>query len=386
LHQVAVLGASLWALIHLEKMNCLPGRGDVIRKLRIPTAFFAFMMALYVTAKTNAAPQPADPGSENQTVTGQFYRFDRVAEGVYYATAAGTMITGGNHPVIINDHDVILVDSGTSPAAARALMADLRLVTDKPVRWVVNTHWHYDHVDGNSIFGPEVEIVGHEYVRHALLDLDLFPKEIDWKLTDMREQSELLQKQVQAEKDPAKRRALQEQLNAMQSTMAELKEIKPVPPTTTFASKMTIFRGQREIQLLFLGRGHTGGDTVVFLPKERIVCTGDLMETKPSSLSSGYFDEWITTLDQLKKLDFDIVLPGHGTPFHGTALITAFQGYLKDVVDQVSKYRKQGLTPEETAKKVDLTSHKSDFPQIQGPGIDLVGARRIYQWLDETGK
>jgi len=149
---------------------------------------------------------------------------------------------------------------------------------------------------------------------------------------------------------------------------------------------MTLFRGQREIQLLFLGRGHTGGDAVVFLPKERIVCTGDLMESKPASLSSGFFDEWITTLDALKKLDFDTVLPGHGTPFHGTALITAFQDYLADVTAQVKKFREQGLTAEQTAQKVDLTSHRKDFPQIQGPGIDVVGVRRMYEWMDSRDK
>jgi len=326
------------------------------------------------------------PASGKESIAGQFYRFDKIADGIYFATASGAMITGGNHPIIVNEHDVVLVDSGTTPTAARALLADLKLVTDKPVRWVVNTHWHYDHVDGNSIFGPEVEIIGHEYTRHALVDLDLFPKEIEWKLSDMKEQVEALQKKADSEADPGKRKTLQEQLDATRSTMAEMKTIEPISPTATFDSKMTLFRGKREIQLLFLGRGHTGGDVVVYLPKERIVCTGDLMESKPSSLTSGYFDEWITTLQQLKKLDFDTVLPGHGNPFHGTALITAFQSYLKDVIEQVTKYKKQGLTPEETAKKVDVTSHKSDFPQIQGPGIALVEVRRIYQWLDETKK
>jgi len=191
-----------------------------------------------------------------------------------------------------------------------------------------------------------------------------------------------LRKQVEKEADPARRKVLENQIADIESAMAEVKEIKPVPPSTTFASRMTLFRGQREIQLLFLGRGHTGGDTVVFLPKERIVCTGDLMESKPASLSSGFFDEWITTLGVLKKLEFDTALPGHGDPFHGTALITAFQDYLSDVIAQVKKFREQGLTAEQTAQKVDLTSHRKDFPQIQGPGIDEVGAKRIYEWMD----
>jgi cyclase len=321
-----------------------------------------------------------------QTVTGKAYKFEKFADGVYYASAAGEMVTGGNHPIIVSDHDVLLVDSGTTPAAARALLEDLKLITDKPVRWVVNTHWHYDHVDGNSVFGPDVEIIGQDYVRHAMLDLDVLPQEIRRKSSDLQEQVDSLKTQSGSEGDPKRRAEMEKQISAIEETLSDLKEIKPVPPSTTFSSSVTMYRGQHEIQLLFLGRGHTDGDTVVFLPKERIVCTGDLMESKPSSLSNGVFDEWITTLDALKKLEFDTVLPGHGSPFHGTSLITAFQSYLTDLIAQVTKLRKQGFTAEETARKVDLTSHKADFPQIQGPGVEVFGVQRIYQWMDESSK
>ena len=89
------------------------------------------------------------------------------------------------------------------------------------------------------------------------------------------------------------------------------------------------------------------------------------------------------TLDALKKLDFDLVLPGHGTPFRDKAHITAFQSYLTDVTAQVTKLRQQGVSPEDAAQRVDLTAHAKDFPQIRAPGADPRGVRRIYQWLDE---
>jgi glyoxylase-like metal-dependent hydrolase (beta-lactamase superfamily II) len=154
----------------------------------------------------------------------------------------------------------------------------------------------------------------------------------------------------------------------------------------TYSSKMTLFSGQREIQILFLGRGHTDGDTVVYLPKEKIVCTGDLMESRLAYMGNAEFDEWIKTLDTLKELDFGIVLPGHGVPFHEKSLITAYQSYLKDLITKVAALRKQGLSADQAALKVDLTSHKADFPQIQGPGADLRGVRRMYEWMDERAK
>jgi len=318
--------------------------------------------------------------------TGKVYSFSKIADGVYYATSDGPMATGGNHPIIVNENDVMLVDDGTTPAAARALLEDLKLITNKPVRWVVNTHFHYDHTDGNSIFGPEVQIIGHEYVRQAILN-DVVHREpfmSAMKNTSIRVES--LKKQIADEKDAGQRATLQKQLDAAQSDLEQLKTIKPTPPTMTYSSKMTLYSGPREIQILFLGRGHTQGDTVVFLPKERIVCTGDLMESRLAYMGDAMFDEWITTLDGVKELDFDTVLPGHGVPFHEKSLITAYQSYLKDLMSQIATLRKQGLSADQAAQKVDLTSHKADFPQLQGPGAELRGIRRMYAWMDEREK
>ena len=353
---------------------------------RISAVLPVLLAASCLFAARVQAQAPA--GTPSGPVTkGKAFNFEKIADGVYYATASGAMITGSNDVVIVNADDVLLVDAGVTPAVARALVQDVKLLTDKPVRWVVNTHFHYDHTDGNSIFGPEVQIIGHNYVRDAILNLDVLHREpFKTAQANLPDQIEALKKQVTAEKDAQQRAALQQQLAATEAEQRQFKEIKPTPPTMTYASGLTLYRGPREIRLLFLGRGHTPGDTVVFLPKERIVCTGDLMESRPAYMGDGMFDEWITTLDALKKLDFDTVLPGHGVPFHEKSLITAYQSYLQDLMTQVAKLRAQGLTADEAAQKVDLTSHQGDFPQITGPGADIRGVRRMYQWMDERAK
>jgi cyclase len=315
---------------------------------------------------------------------GKTYKFEKVADGVYYATGG----SGSNNVVIVNDQDVLVVDDGTTPAAARAFLADIKTITNKPVRTVVNTHFHYDHTDGNSVFGPEVQIIAHEYVRTAITTFDVLNREpfITSQKTAVPARIDSLTKQIAAEKDAAKRTALQKDLAAVQETLNQLKEIKPTPPNVTYSSKMVLHKGSREIQLLFLGRGHTGGDTVVFLPRERIVCTGDLMESRLAYMGDGFFDEWVTTLGALKNLDFGLVLPGHGVPFSDKGLITAFQSYLSDITAKVAGLRAQGLTADQAASRVDLTSHAKDFPQITGPGADARGVRRIYAWMDERSK
>jgi cyclase len=362
---------------------------------------FALLFCASLLCACLAGYARAQQASPYPVFQGKSYKFQKIAGGVYYATAEfnGTAFPFGSNPffganlvVIVNDNDVLVVDTGTSPAAARAFVADIKLLTDKPVRYVVNTHWHYDHTDGNSIFGPEVQIIAHDYVRQAIERFDVLRNEPFRSSTRNAGPAMIdrFKKQIAAQNDPRLKAVLEKKLAdteaAMKDFVRDIKEIKPTPPTLTYTDKLVLHRGTREIDLLFLGRGHTGGDTVVFLPRERIVCTGDLMESRIAYMGSAYFDEWLTTLDALKRLDFTVDLPGHGAPFTNKGLITAFQSYLSDVVGQVAKLRAQGISADEAAKRVDLTSHAKNFPDIEGVGAEVRGIRRIYAWMDERGR
>lgn len=338
-------------------------------------------MSLAWVSLAAAQSAPADP---YPVIQGKTYRFEKIADGVYYATGG----FGSNNVVIINDADVLIVDTGTTPAAARAFVADIKMLTDKPIRFVVNTHWHFDHTDGNSVFGPDVQIIANDYVRTAITTFDVLHREpyLTSEGSAVPAQIEDLGQQAAAERDPDRKAQLQQRLYAAQQVLVQLKDIKPTPPNVTYSDKLILHRGGREIDLLFLGRGHTAGDTVVWLPKERIVCSGDLMESRIAYMGDGYFDEWVATLDKLKNLDFAVDLPGHGVPFSDKNMITEFQAYLKDLVAQVSALKAQGVSPDEAAQRVNLTAHAKYFPQITGPGADPRGVRRVYAWLDERDK
>ena len=326
------------------------------------------------------APAPA--------LTGKAYKFEKIAEGVYYATATGSMVTGSNNIAIIGSRDVLVVDTGTTPAAARAFIEDLKLVTTKPVRYVVNTHFHYDHTDGNQVYAGKADIIAHDYVKQAIQTLDVLHREPyqTSQLVNVPRRIDDLKRQIARAKDAATRQTLQQQLKVAEDGFEQLKELKPTPPNVTYATRKVLDLGGREVQLRFLGRGHTNGDTVVFLPKEKIVATGDLMESQIAYMGDAQFAEWLTTLDALKRLDFDTDLPGHGMPFRGKELITAFQGYLRDLMKQGVDLRKQGVPAETAAQRIDLTAHKRSFPQIQGRGAELRGVRRLYAWMDEQSK
>jgi len=352
-------------------------------KRSVICSLFAISILAVVAPRGGAQSQPPYP-----VVTGTAYRFEQIADGVYYATATGSMVTGSNNEVIIGSRDVMVVDTGTTPAAARAFLDDLKLITNKPVRYVVNTHFHYDHTDGNQVYAGKADIIAHEYVKYAIQTLNVLEREPfkTSQLTNVPNRIEALKTQIAGEKDAARRNTLQQQLAVAQEGWEQLKEIRPTAPGTTYSKKKILNLGGREVQLLFLGRGHTNGDTVVYLPKEKIVCSGDLMETQLAYMGDAQFDEWVATLEALKKLDFITDLPGHGTPFTDKGLITAYQNYLSDLMKQIAALRKQGLSAEQSAQKVDLTAYKDRFPQIQGPGADLRGVRRMYEWMDEKGR
>jgi glyoxylase-like metal-dependent hydrolase (beta-lactamase superfamily II) len=145
---------------------------------------------------------------------------------------------------------------------------------------------------------------------------------------------------------------------------------------------MTLFRGSREIQLKFLGRGHTAGDVVVYLPREKIVITGDFLTAGMSNLSDSYPNEWADSLDALKKLDFTTVLPGHGEAYTDKVKIDNYQAYLRDAWAQASTLKQQGVSAEDAVKRIDMGSHKERFPPNTNLSVNLLGVQRMYELLD----
>ena len=140
------------------------------------------------------------------------HRFEKVADGIYYATASGTMTVGANSPIIVTDTEAIIIDSEITPAAARALVADIKAITDKPVRYVIDSHYHYDHAHGNQIFGPEVQVIGHENTRKRLLTNVMEQYTYLSSVDPVPARVEALRKRIADEKDPQQKAALERQV------------------------------------------------------------------------------------------------------------------------------------------------------------------------------
>ena len=312
------------------------------------------------------------------------WTFNKITEGVYHAVGTGSLVVMSNATVIEGDSDVLVVDSQVSPGGAWALREELKAITPKPIRWVVNSHYHFDHSHGNQIYGPDVEIIGHEFARQQILagkSQDSPARE--FFVGGVPNTIKTLEARLAAATDDKTRATVQNQLDIQRNHLEGTNAVKPTPPTMTLTQTMTLHRGSREIRILFLGRGHTAGDVVVYLPKERIVATGDLLINGTSYMGDAFFTDWVATIEAMKKLDIGTVLPGHGAAFTDLAKLDHWQAYVRDFWEQAQKFHKAGTPWEEAAKQVDLRGNAANYPLLRAVGITPNHAmRRAYEILD----
>ena len=135
-------------------------------------ALLVFSAACREAAPPVVSEAPADAGAgppAGAVYEGEAFTFHEIQPGIYHAVGTGNLSVGCNGSVFVNENDVLLVDSHITPAAAWALLKELKNITDKPVRYVVNTHFHFDHAHGNQVFPEDVEIIGHEFTREKLV-------------------------------------------------------------------------------------------------------------------------------------------------------------------------------------------------------------------------
>jgi glyoxylase-like metal-dependent hydrolase (beta-lactamase superfamily II) len=295
------------------------------------------------------------------------------------------MNVGSNSAVIVNRDDVVIVDSHISPESGRAMLQELKAITDKPVRFLVNTHFHYDHTNGNQAFPAGVDIIGHEFTRRKLTG-DILEKGMFADLVKaLPRQLEELRTRASSDADAAAKARLQQQVAVQTAFAASLKDLKVTPPNVTLVDRMTLFRGDREIRLLYVGHGHTGGDVVVYLPKERVLCTGDLLVNGVANLIDGYVNQWPDALEKLKPIDFVDVIPGHGEPFKGKERIDWFQAYLRDLWKQGSALHDQKVSAADAAARVDMTPHRAHYASITGPGLNPAWMARMFEVMEGRG-
>ncbi|HVJ74072.1 MAG TPA: MBL fold metallo-hydrolase, partial [Casimicrobiaceae bacterium] len=214
--------------------------------------------------------------------------FDKLSDHAYAYTAEGDPNTG----IVIGDDAVIVIDTQATPVMAQDVIRRIRAVTDKPIRYVVLSHYHAVRVLGASGYRPE----------HVIASRDTYDLIVERGEADMKSEIERFPRLFRA--------------------------VESVPgltwPTIVFEKRLTLMLGRLRVELMQLGRGHTKGDTVVWLPDERILFSGDLVEFDATPYTGdAYLGDWPATLDAIAALRPQKLVPGRGAALMNAAEVAA---------------------------------------------------------------
>ncbi|VTU41001.1 Beta-lactamase 2 precursor [Variovorax sp. PBS-H4] len=238
--------------------------------------------------------------------------FSQISEHAWAYTAEGDPNTG----IIIGDDAVLVADTQATPAMAADVVRRIREVTDKPIKYVVLTHYHAVRVLGASAYEPQ-EILASQDTYDLIVE--------------------------RGEADKAS------EIGRFPRLFQNVETVPPgmTWPTITFSGKMTVWLGKLEVQLIQLGRGHTKGDTVVWLPGEKALLSGDLVEFDATPYAGdAYFQDWPKTLDNIAALGPKALVPGRGaaltTPEEVAKGLAGTRSFIADVYESVQAGVKAG--------------------------------------------
>ena len=295
------------------------------------------------------------------------YTWLSLGNGVYVHSQADPLAgpVDGNSVVILGDDGVLVIDTHINPAVARAVIDEIRSMTDVPVTHVVNTHWHDDHTNGNHAYRqafPGVKVVAHRATLESL--------RAEWEAMEDQRRSayakvdpdELWRKAEELD-ESAPDTAITYRIYAgyVAALRPELPALVLEYPDTVFEDALSLDFGNRSVELRWLGRGNTDGDVVAWLPDDRVLVTGDLLVAPiPFAFDSPMVD-WSAALGRLRDFDAAIIVPGHGAPQHDDAYLASVTELIEATTSRVQAARADGVTFEDLPGAVELGDFRDEF-------------------------
>ena len=321
-----------------------------------------------------------------------------VAPGVYAALQPhAKRFSDSNAVIIVNDTDVIVIDAQASVSWVRSLIGRIRALTDKPVRTLVFTHWHGDHTQNAALyveaFGDSLTLIGHqtqgEDIRaRAVPQLRQEADDLEAAIGDAETRLAAGKARDGSALDDAGKTILAGQIATARVTLGEKRQAQFLVPTQTFDDRLVLRRGARTIELRHY-RGHTRGDVVVYLPREKVLVTGDLLDDLPYG-GHGYPRAWVQTLAALAELDFTTVIPGHGRVRTGKEHLQLVRRFFTALVEQVQQAVLEGKSLEATQAGLDVPAFRNALTADDAVAVQafdaFVPATVERAWLEARGE
>ncbi len=266
---------------------------------------------------------------------------------------------------------MLVFDTNGTPSAAAAVLAQIKTLTSQPVRYIVNSHWHWDHWYGTEVYAnafPDVTVIAHEKTKAMMSGpaIEFNKPGLDQQLPAYLAQLEQrIAKAEAATPPPANLPQLKQALADGRFFLEQKRSVRHTLPTQTYSDRLTLKVGDREVQVRHHDRAVTPGDTFLHLPKEKIVITGDLLVNPVSFALSSYPSGWIKTLEYIDSLDAAIIVPGHGEPLRDETLLKATIAVFKELVKRGAEAKSRGLDPDAARAEI--------LPQIKALALPITG-------------
>jgi cyclase len=298
----------------------------------------------------------AAPGSDSN-----LFDIQQVANGIYFAQARPQAMLNCNAAIFVRSKDVVVVDTHSKPSAAASLIGQMkREVTPKPVRYVINTHFHWDHTQGSAAYrrtGEKVEFIASAATRDLMAKLSV--DRMKASVGEVPKQIDGLRKRAAHSTSAAEKAFCADQVRQLEAYQAELKDYTPELPTITFDKSYVLQDPSYDLHIDFRGHAHTAGDVVVFCPQERAIATGDVIHGFLPFIADGFPRIWPGTIDAIGQADFRNIMPGHAALQTDRTVMTNLRNYIEELTGKVEQGKKAGWTVAEMQQRITVASLKS---------------------------
>ncbi len=289
------------------------------------------------------------------------FDIQKVGNGVYFAFARPQAEINCNAAIFVRSKDVVVVDTHSKPSAAAGLIGQLkREVTPKPVRYVINTHFHWDHTQGNHAYrqiGEKVDFIASATTKQLMADLAV--ARMKASVGEVPHLIETLRDQAAHATSAGEKAFCADQIRQLEAYQSELKNYTLELPTITFDKSYVLQDPAHDLHLEFHGHAHTAGDVVVYCPQERVIATGDVIHGFLPFIADGFPRIWPGTIDSIGGADFNHILPGHAAMQTGRTVMINLRNYIEELTGRVEQGKKAGLALAEMQQRITVASLKS---------------------------
>jgi glyoxylase-like metal-dependent hydrolase (beta-lactamase superfamily II) len=262
----------------------------------------------------------------------------------------------GNSILIEQSTGLVVVDGGGSPAAGESIVNQIRAISSKPVRYLIYTHYHGDHNLGAGAFlavWPNISIVSTDETRADMVGppmdyIKTYSKDYAGEIAFARDQLK------RSDLSPSLRLGWQQMVDVGGSIVAGYKDLKAYPATLTFHQSVTIADADMPVEVSFLGKANTNGDAVIWIPREKVICTGDIVVNPIPYAAASFPSSWIDVLTNIDEFDFSYLIPGHGEVQTDRLYVGKVRAALLEVIKQVEPLAKKGVKLEDVYKQTDF--------------------------------